>query len=90
MGRHREFKEEDVVQKAMLAFWKTGWRDTTPQHLIDVTGLSRSSLYATFGSKQGVFLAAFLANIISGSLGYTWFRMAMQPYLKEEPETETA
>ena len=39
---------------------------------------------------QGVFLAAFLANIISGSLGYTWFRMAMQPYLKEEPKTETA
>ncbi len=58
MGRHREFKKEDVVQKAMLAFWKNGWRDTTPQLLINATGLSRSSLYATFDSKQGVFLAA--------------------------------
>jgi len=42
----------------MRAFWKNGWRDTTPQRLIEATGLSRSSLYATFGSKQGLFLAA--------------------------------
>lgn len=58
MGRHREFNEEDVTRKAMLAFWKNGWRDTTPQVLMDATGLSRSSLYATFGSKQGLFLAS--------------------------------
>lgn len=58
MGRHRAFEEADVVEKAMRAFWKNGWRDTTPQRLVDATGLSRSSLYASFGSKQGLFLAA--------------------------------
>lgn len=58
MGRHREFDEAEVVEKAMYAFWKHGWRDTTPQCLVEATGLSRSSLYATFGSKQGLFLAA--------------------------------
>lgn len=58
MGRHREFDEADVVQKAMQAFWKDGWRETTPQRLVEATGLSRSSLYRTFGSKQGLFLAA--------------------------------
>ena len=58
MGRHREFDEADVVEKAMQAFWKNGWRDTTPQRLVEATGLSRSSLYASFGSKQGMFLAA--------------------------------
>lgn len=58
MGRHREFDEEEVVEKAMRAFWKNGWRDTTPQRLVEATGLSRSSLYATFGSKRGLFLAA--------------------------------
>ena len=42
----------------MRAFWKEGWRDTTPQRLVEATGLSRSSLYATFGSKKGLFLAA--------------------------------
>lgn len=58
MGRHREFDEADIIEKAMWAFWKSGWRDATPQRLIEATGLSRSSLYATFGSKQGLFLAA--------------------------------
>ena len=58
MARRREFDEADVVERAMRAFWKDGWRDTTPQRLIEATGLSRSSLYATFGNKQGLFLAA--------------------------------
>ena len=58
MGRRREFDEAEVVEKAMLSFWKNGWRDATPQRLVEATGLSRSSLYATFGSKQGLFLAA--------------------------------
>ena len=58
MGRRREFDEAEVVEKAMLAFWKDGWRDTSPQRLVEATGLSRSSLYATFGNKQGLFLAA--------------------------------
>lgn len=58
MGRHREFDEAEIVEKAMQAFWKNGWRDATPQRLLEATGLSRSSLYATFGSKQGLFLAA--------------------------------
>ncbi len=58
MGRHREFDEAEVVEKAMQAFWKAGWRDATPQRLVEATGLSRSSLYATFGNKQGLYLAA--------------------------------
>lgn len=79
MGRRREFDEAEVVEKAMQAFWKNGWRDTTPQKLVEATGLSRSSLYATFGDKKGLFLAAldlyveeqrsFLAQLLSeGSL----------------------
>lgn len=42
----------------MRSFWKNGWRDATPQRLLEATGLSRSSLYSAFGSKQGLFLAA--------------------------------
>lgn len=58
VGRRREFDEAEVVEKAMQTFWKNGWRDTTPQKLVEATGLSRSSLYATFGDKKGLFLAA--------------------------------
>ncbi|NND54682.1 MAG: MATE family efflux transporter [Gammaproteobacteria bacterium] len=39
-------------------------------------------LLASLLELQGVFLAAFLANIIAGLVGWTWFRLAMKPYLE--------
>jgi putative MATE family efflux protein len=36
---------------------------------------------AYFLELRGVFLAAFCANVISGLLGYYWFRYAMQNYV---------
>jgi putative MATE family efflux protein len=39
---------------------------------------------------QGIFLAAFIANIIAGLLGYFWFRYAMQAYTDEAPVTQAA
>ena len=39
---------------------------------------------------QGVFLAAFCANFISGTIGYFWFRAAMQPYFEKVPDPASA
>lgn len=39
---------------------------------------------------RGVFLAAFIANIIAGLLGYFWFRSAMKSYFIEATETASA
>ena len=40
---------------------------------------------------RGVFLAAFIANILAGLLGFTWFRAAFRGYFEtSEPSTETA
>jgi Na+-driven multidrug efflux pump len=47
-------------------------------------------LMAAWMGLPGVFLAAFIANIVAGSVGFTWFRAAMRPYLEKEPETEPA
>ncbi len=58
MARRREFDEATVVNIAMELFWLRGYRAATPSALTDATGLSKSSLYATFGSKQGLFLAS--------------------------------
>lgn len=41
----------------MRAFWKKGYSATSMQDLVDVTGLHRGSLYATFGDKHSLFLA---------------------------------
>lgn len=69
MARRRAFDENEVIDRAMDAFWAHGYRSTTPQMLVDVTGLSKSSLYATFDSKRGLFLAA-LDRYIDVQLGF--------------------
>lgn len=67
MARRREFDEAHVVNQAMELFWMRGYRDATPQALTEATGLSKSSLYATFGSKKGLFLAT-LEQYVAGQV----------------------
>lgn len=57
-GRPREFDPEQVVQGAMEIFWSNGYQGTSLPDLLQATGLSRSSLYAAFGDKHGLFLLA--------------------------------
>jgi TetR/AcrR family transcriptional regulator, transcriptional repressor for nem operon len=40
----------------MEMFWSKGYEATSLADLCEVTGLSRSSFYATFGSKRGLLL----------------------------------
>ena len=49
----------DVLYSALDVFWAKGFEATSLPDLMEATGLSKSSLYATFGSKRGLFLAAF-------------------------------
>ncbi|MQY20579.1 TetR/AcrR family transcriptional regulator [Nocardia macrotermitis] len=58
MARPREFDEDDVVGKARDRFWAAGYAATSIHDLVDATGVSRGSLYATFGSKHELFLRA--------------------------------
>ena len=58
MGRTKTFKEEDVLEKAMLLFWENGYQATTATNLVTQLGISRSSLYDTFGDKEQLFVRA--------------------------------
>ncbi len=58
MPRTKEFDPEDVLEQAMELFWEQGFEATSAQDLVDRTGLNRSSLYNTFGSKQELYLQA--------------------------------
>lgn len=58
MARLREFDTEKAVEAAMNAFRLNGYDGTSIQDLVDVTGVGRGSLYAAFGSKEGLYLAA--------------------------------
>lgn len=58
MARPRTFEENDVVERAMLRFWRGGYGSTSITDLENATGISRISLYNTFGDKDGLFLRA--------------------------------
>lgn len=58
MGRPREFDLDDTLDRAMKAFWVKGFEATSLDDLCEATGLGRSSLYAAFGDKQGLYLNA--------------------------------
>jgi TetR/AcrR family transcriptional regulator, transcriptional repressor for nem operon len=59
MARPQEFNAAEALHKAMGVFWRKGYEATSLVDLLKATGLSKSSLYATFGSKRALFLAAF-------------------------------
>lgn len=59
MARPQEFDNQEVLQKAMKLFWHKGYEATSLVDLLNATGLSKSSLYGTFGSKRELFLNAF-------------------------------
>lgn len=58
MARIREFDADAATEAAMVAFREHGFDGTSIQDLVDATGVGRGSLYAAFGSKEGLYLAA--------------------------------
>lgn len=58
MARTKRFDEEEVLNNAMLFFWHKGYNGTSPQEILDELGLSRSSLYDTYGDKKSLFISA--------------------------------
>ncbi len=56
MARQKAFDKEEVLDKAMYLFWKKGYNGTSMQDLVDHLGISRSSMYDTFGGKHNLFL----------------------------------
>lgn len=58
MPWEKKFNREEVLGKAMQAFWSRGYEATSMQELVERTGINRGSLYATYGDKRALFLAS--------------------------------
>jgi TetR/AcrR family transcriptional repressor of nem operon len=60
MARTKVFNEEEVLNKALELFWEKGYNATSAQDLVDGLGISRSSLYDTYGDKYQLFKNSLL------------------------------
>lgn len=55
-GRPIEFDKEKVLRSVTAQFWSHGYEATSLHDILKVTGLSKSSLYQSFGGKHELFL----------------------------------
>ncbi|KGB53592.1 Transcriptional regulator, TetR family [Sphingopyxis sp. LC81] len=58
MPWEKRFDVGETLTRAMHAFWTRGYEATSMQDLVAATGVNRASLYATYGDKRALFLAA--------------------------------
>lgn len=55
----KSFNKTDKLKKVTAVFFKKGYHATSMQDIVKATGLNRSSIYNTFGSKLELFITCF-------------------------------
>lgn len=58
MARPKAFNEDDALAAAMEMFWRTGYERASLDLLLQAMGISKQSLYDTFGDKRALYLKA--------------------------------
>src|SRR5215207_459684 len=58
MARHKEFDRDAALRAAIAVFADRGFEGTSTEDLLRSMGISRQSLYDTFGDKRNLYLEA--------------------------------
>jgi AcrR family transcriptional regulator len=58
IGRPLSFNPDQALDQAMRLFWNHGYEGTSISHLTAAIGVTAPSLYAAFGDKRALFMAA--------------------------------
>lgn len=58
VGRPLSFDKAHALEQILHVFWRSGYHAASYKSLCSVTGLTKPSLYGTFGNKEETFLAA--------------------------------
>ena len=76
-GRPRQFNPDDVLDRAVEVFWERGYAGASLDDLTAAMRLNRPSVYAAFGDKHSLFLAAL------DRYGATLGRQPLEAMLRE-------
>ncbi len=72
MGRKKSYDRDVLIAKATEIFRENGFAGTSAHKLVQALGVNRYSLYAEFGSKQGLFdvaLARYNEDVVARNFG---------------------
>ena len=58
MARPKAFDKDEALAAAMGVFWRTGYERASLDVLLKAMGISKQSLYDTFGDKRRLYLKA--------------------------------
>ncbi|MCQ8241412.1 TetR/AcrR family transcriptional regulator [Rhizosaccharibacter radicis] len=96
MGRPREFEVDVALAAALELFWRHGFEGTSLSDLTRAMGITRPSLYATFGNKEELFrkaldryLGTFLCFLVD-ALAEPDIQRGMERLLTGCVDTQTA
>jgi AcrR family transcriptional regulator len=73
-GRPRGYDPEEALKLARDVFWVKGYAATSLDDIVAATSMNRPSLYAAFGDKEAIYLAALkmqgdlLAKAVEGAV----------------------
>ena len=82
MPRVKLFNKNEALKRATDLFWKKGFFATSIQDLVSALGISRSSLYDTFGGKKALFNST-LENYCSSNIEATKVFLEQQTSVKQ-------
>ncbi|RLQ19975.1 TetR/AcrR family transcriptional regulator [Vibrio sp. SBT000027] len=82
MAKTAKFDRQDVVDKATNLYWEKGFHATSMRNLQDVIDMRPGSIYATFGSKEGLFKETLARYTELGILNLNRFRSETESPIK--------
>ncbi len=95
-GRPRKFDPDSALDHVLPVFWRDGFEGASVQGLADAAGVAKPSLYAAYGNKEALYLAAleryaqrYAAQRVEAFNAETNGREAIRGYLRSSVEAYT-
>lgn len=76
-GRPRQFDVDEALEQALQVFWRHGFQGASITELTAAMGLTKPSLYAAYGDKEGLYLQA-LRRYVDARFGPITARLEAQ------------